>query len=66
MEREKVLSQTEIENKLSRLTEALRTNDNAAVKQALHEVVPTFHDPEEVNRRAQTAQEMKNILEIGK
>ena len=66
VEREKVLSQTEIENKLSHLTEALRTNDNTAVKQALHEVVPTFHDPEEVNRRAQTAQEMKNILEIGK
>ncbi len=38
-----------VRDKLDRLTEALATDDPAAVVKTLHEVVPTFKTPEEVN-----------------
>lgn len=38
-----------VRDKLDRLTEALATDNPAAVVKTLHEVVPTFKTPEEVN-----------------
>jgi len=50
IERQPAVTPAELEDKLSVLREALEGNDPAAVRAALHLVVPTFHEPEEVNR----------------
>ena len=55
IERQPAVSPRELEQKLAVLTEALAENDPGAIRRALHEVVPTFHEPEEVNA-AQTDQ----------
>ena len=52
IERDKPLSRGEIQQKLSILREAVATGSNRAVKQALMQVVPTYHAPEEVNSKA--------------
>lgn len=49
IERDKPLSEEEIQEKLNILQEALATGSNTAVKNALMQVVPTYHTPEEVN-----------------
>ena len=49
IERDKPLSQEEIQRKLDILKEALATGHNTTVKEALMKVVPTYHTPEEVN-----------------
>lgn len=49
IERDKPLSQEEIQEKLDILKEALKTGHNTTVKEALMKVVPTYHTPEEVN-----------------
>ncbi len=59
VERDKPLSTEEIAEKLKVLKDALRTGSNRMVKQALMEVVPTYHTPEEVNNRAIEADEMR-------
>ena len=44
----------ELERKLTLLNDALektmRTEDISCIREVLHRVVPTFHEPEEVNR----------------
>ena len=57
VERDKPLSMEEIDQKLNILREALRTESNRTVKAALMKVVPTYRNPEEVNRI--TAEEEK-------
>ena len=59
VERDKPLSQAEIEEKLDILRKALETESNTAVKAALMQVVPTYHTPEEVNEKAVESEEMK-------
>ncbi|QTE71037.1 polysaccharide biosynthesis protein [Clostridiales bacterium FE2011] len=49
IERDKPLSQEQIQKKLDILKEALATGHNTTVKEALMKVVPTYHTPEEVN-----------------
>ena len=49
IERDKPLSQEEIQKKLDILKKALATGHNTTVKEALMKVVPTYHTPEEVN-----------------
>lgn len=49
IERDKPLSQEEIQKKLDILKDALATGHNTTVKEALMKVVPTYHTPEEVN-----------------
>ena len=49
IERQPAVSPRELEQKLAVLTEALAENDPGAIRRALHQVVPTFHEPEEVN-----------------
>lgn len=51
IERDKPLSQEEIQEKLETLKKALATGHNTAVKEALMRVVPTYHTPEEVNEK---------------
>ena len=59
VERDKPFSRKEIEEKLDVLREALATQSNHVVREALMQVVPTYHTPEEVNRRAIETEEMR-------
>jgi FlaA1/EpsC-like NDP-sugar epimerase len=49
VERDKPLSSDVISQKLDILKNALESESNRVVKDALKQVVPTYHDPEEVN-----------------
>ena len=49
IERDTPLNAEVIEEKLRILKEAFETGDNAAAKEALRRVVPTFIRPEDVN-----------------
>ena len=59
VERDKPLSEFDIKQKLQILREALKSNSNRVVKKALMEVVPTYKSPEEVNKNAIEAEEMR-------
>ena len=48
-EKDSPLSETEVQQKLRILEQALATKSNRAVKKALKEVVPTYRAPEEIN-----------------
>lgn len=50
VERQPAVTPEELEEKLAVLTAALEKNEPAVIRGALHQVVPTFHEPEEVNR----------------
>ena len=59
VERDKPLTPDEIDHKLDVLRAALTTQSNHVVRQALMDVVPTYHTPEEVNEKAIEAEEMR-------
>lgn len=61
VERDKPLNREEISRKLALLRQALETQSNRAVRQALMEAVPTYHTPEEVNQKAIEAEEMRMV-----
>lgn len=63
IERDHGLPRAEVEEKLELIREAIRTEDQAAVVDVIRKTVPTFHDPEEINRRAAQAEEMKCVAE---
>ena len=50
VERQPTVTAEELERKLSILAAALEKNDPTVIRGALHQVVPTFHEPEELNR----------------
>lgn len=50
IERQPGITPAEMQNKLTILTAALTSNDPAIIRAAMHDVVPTFYEPEEVNR----------------
>ena len=64
VERDKPMTAAQIDEKLQVLRKALATDSNREVKKALMEVVPTYHNPEEVNRKAIEAEEMKEAAVI--
>lgn len=53
VEHQPPITPEELERKLALLQDALdktmRTEDISCIRQVLHRVVPTFHEPEEVN-----------------
>lgn len=49
-ERDIALSEEEIQNKLEILKEACKSGNDQTAKEALRKVVPTFRDPEEINK----------------
>ncbi len=59
IERDTALSKEEIDEKLEILRQACATESDKAVREALKQVVPTFKDPETVNRDAENAEEMQ-------
>ncbi|MHB1152814.1 MAG: polysaccharide biosynthesis protein [Eubacteriales bacterium] len=65
IERDRNPSREEIEQKLGTLNDALRIGGNEAVRIAMMQVVPTFHNPDEVNCKACDAEEMKDAERSG-
>lgn len=58
VERDEPLSRDEIDRRLTVLRMALETDDNAVIRKALMQVVPTYRSPEEVNSLANEAEEV--------
>lgn len=50
VERQPAVTAEELKEKLAVLAAALEKNDPSVIRGALHQVVPTFHEPEELNR----------------
>ena len=50
IERQPAITPEELANKLAILNDALAENDPAVIRDAMHKVVPSFHEPEEVNK----------------
>ncbi len=63
IERDKPLTKMEIDEKLKVLAKACETEDDDMARQALHQVVPTFHTPEEINAAATDTEEMRSQQE---
>ena len=63
VERDKPLTMDIIDKKLEVLSAAVETDDDDAVRAALHDVVPTFKTPEEINAEASKAEEMNAVEE---
>ena len=65
IERDTPYSREQVEEKLAILKKAVEdsadTVDSSIVKSAIKRVVPTFIDPEEVNKTAEESEEMKNV-----
>ena len=59
IERDKGLPRAEEERKLELVRAAIETEEQSAVLDVIRKTVPTFRDPEEVNRRADQAQEVR-------
>ncbi len=59
IERDTPLDKTEMDEKLACLRAACATGDNDLVRQALHQAVPTYSTPEEINATAEASDEMK-------
>ena len=69
VERQPAVTLEELEGKLSILSAALEKNDPTVIRGALHQVVPTFHEPEELNREQGQEvripeQESKKVLQF--
>ena len=56
---DKGLPRAEVERKLELVRAAIETEEQSAVLDVIRKTVPTFRDPEEVNRRADQAQEVR-------
>ena len=59
IERDKPLSREEVEEKLSILKGVVEEKNRDKVIKAIKETVPTYHEPNEINKLAEKAQEMK-------
>lgn len=64
IEKDEPISMEELEQRLQLLREAMTTNSDEAVREAMHKVVPTYKTPEEVNCRAGLSKEMQNVKKI--
>ncbi|MBO5306025.1 MAG: polysaccharide biosynthesis protein [Clostridia bacterium] len=61
VERDKGLSRTEVADKLALLQTAVQNGKPDFVKNVMKQVVPTYHDPDEVNKNAEETEEMKTV-----
>ena len=59
IERDRGLSRAEVAQKLSLLETAVQNGTPEFAKKIMKQVVPTYHDPEEVNKLAEQTEEMK-------
>ena len=60
IERDEPLSRSAVEEKLARLREVVDA-EPSVVRRVMMELIPTFRDPSEVNRTAESAEEMKIV-----
>lgn len=65
IEKDSALSRDEVQKKIDLLNQAVKETmqeiASPKIKAALHVAVPTFKDPNKVNKTAENAEEMKNI-----
>ena len=66
IERQPAITPKELAEKLSVLEAALEKNDPGIIRGALHQVVPTFHEPEELNREQGQEVHVPDQSESGK
>ena len=64
IEKDTPLPREEIQRRLQVLEDACAANNDDVVRAALKQVVPNYRSPEEVNARADQAEEMKNQKEL--
>lgn len=64
VERDTPLGADEVNARLDILAKACQTEDDAQVRQALRQAVPTYRRPEDVNCNAEESAEMKNQREL--
>ena len=66
IENDQPLTRDEVEEKLEKLRAAVKDAEHElesdSIRAVMMQTVPTFHTPEEVNERAQEAEEMKAVL----
>ena len=60
-QRDKGLDRETVAAKLAVLEKAVKDGSPSAVKTAMMEVIPTYHNPEEVNKTAEETEEMKTV-----
>lgn len=67
IERDTPLTRAEVERRLTVLKDAVRSAEqeleSPGIKLAMKSVVPTYRDPEEINKNAEQAEEMKATVE---
>ncbi len=61
IEKDTALPLDELTQKLDALRRAVDTGDDSAVKTALHDVVPTFLTPDQINKTASKSEEMTMV-----
>ncbi len=65
VEKDTPLSRAEVDRRIEILTNAVRKSEgeisSSEIKKAFARVVPTFHDPDEINSKAAEAEEMKEF-----
>ena len=65
IERQQEISQQEMDQKLEILRQALQLGDRESIRRAMKRVVPTFRDPEEVNREASEQNRLEQRVQEG-
>ncbi len=60
IERDHPISREELQTRLDRLAESCRSGNDTLVRSVLHQVVPTYKEPEEINADAEQSEEMKH------
>lgn len=65
IERQQEISQQEMNQKLEILRQALQRGDRESIRRAMKRVVPTFRDPEEVNREASEQNRLEQPVQEG-
>ena len=65
IERQQEISQQEMDQKLEILRQALQRGDRESIRRAMKRVVPTFRDPEEVNRETSEQNRLEQRVQEG-
>lgn len=64
VEKDEAIPMAELQERLAWLEEAIANDNDEGMKAAMHRAVPTFKTPEEVNKKAAEAEEMKNVKKL--
>ncbi len=68
IERDQPLSRQEVDKKLTALRRVIESTkgeiSSEKIKKAMKKAVPTYHDPDEVNSKAEESEEMNNIKDV--